>query len=355
MPAETMERIHGGDWAGYQTEYGREPLDFSANISPLGLPEGVRRAAEEALKKADRYPDPLCRELRAALAEYHGVPMEQIICGNGASDLIDRICRVLRPGNAAVLTPCFTEYAAALQAENCHVTEIPLPQAENFQPDEATLRAIPQNCELLFLCNPNNPTGLPVREQTLQKLLERCRETGMHLVTDECFLDFTEEPERHSLVPALKATPTLVVLRAFTKTWAMAGLRLGYALCGSELLARMLQNSGAPWPVSTVAQAAGLAALREQDYLRKVRELVTAERKRMIPRLEALGLRVIPGEANFLLFHSGNLELCAKLREKGILIRDCRNFSGLCAGWYRVAIRTAEDNSRLLRTLEEVL
>ncbi len=347
--------IHGGDWAGFKSEYGKLPLDFSASISPLGLPESVRKAAADALKMTDRYPDPLCRELRAALTAACGIPEEQIVCGNGASDLIYRICRVLHPRNAAVLTPGFAEYERALCAENSELDLIPLPEANGFRLTEETVQEIPQNCELLFLCNPNNPAGLLAERESVQMLLDRCRETGMCLVADECFLDFVERPEDHSLIPALRNTPDLVVLRAFTKTWAMAGLRLGYALCGNGLLARALRDDGPPWAVSGVAQAAGLAALREQAYVQTLREAISGERKRMLPALEAMGLRVIPGEANFLLFRSADPELADKLRRRGILIRDCRNFRGLCAGWYRVAVRAPEENDRLLSALREEL
>lgn len=350
-----MELIHGGDRAGYRMTYGREPLDFSVNVSPLGLPRGALRAAEEALKRTGQYPDPLCRELRDALAEYHGVSAERIVCGNGASELIDRICRTRRPKEAAVLTPGFAEYERALSAQNCRIAEIPLINGEDFRVSEETVRAIPESCELLFLCNPNNPTGLLAEEGAVRALLERCCETGMLLVADECFLDFTEKPERYSLIPALEHGRNLAVLRAFTKTWAMAGLRLGYVLCGNQKLAEALQDAGQPWPVSSVAQAAGAAALGERDYLPKLRNLITAERTRMIRGLETLGFRVIHGEANFLLFQTEHRDLFHRLAEKGILIRDCGNFPGLGSGWFRVAVRTPEENSRLLQTMGEVL
>ncbi len=154
-----MRSIHGGDWAGFEREYGTRPLDFSANVSPLGLPAGVRAAVIDALEGADRYPDPMCRKLRAALAEHHGVPASRIVCGNGASELIWRLCLALRPKKAAVFAPSFAEYALALRAADCEVTEIPLPAAD-FRMTEDCIRMIPHDCELVFLCNPNNPTGL---------------------------------------------------------------------------------------------------------------------------------------------------------------------------------------------------
>jgi len=350
-----MNLIHGGDWAGFEREYGTRPLDFSANISPVGLPDGVRAAAIMALADADRYPDPLCRALRAALSERHGVPMENIVCGNGAADLIWRLCHALKPKKAAIFVPTFAEYEAALRAENCEIVQIPLAEADGFRLTEKSAAQIPQGTELLFLCNPNNPTGRLAERDAVRRLLALCRERDMTLIADECFLDFCEEADIHSLIGALAETARLVILRAFTKTYAMAGLRLGCALCGSAALAEKLQACGQPWAVSDVAQAAGIAALQDKDYVNRLRALISAERKRMIPALEGLGLRVIPGEANFLLFRADDPALCQKLRERGILIRGCGNFAGLDVNWYRAAIRTEKENDRLLKALREVL
>lgn len=350
-----MKQIHGGDWAGFQTEYGFLPLDFSANLSPLGLPEGVSAAAAAAIGDAGRYPDPLCRALRKKLSAVHGVPMEQIVCGNGAADLIWRLAAALRPKQAAVPAPGFAEYERALAAAGCTVKRLHLRQEDDFALTEEFLAAITPELELLFLCNPNNPTGRLARSELLSAAAQACRECGTLLVVDECFLEFTPEPSRHTLIHLLGDMPGLVILRAFTKTYAMAGLRLGYALCGSAALAEKLRDGGQPWPVSTVAQAAGLATLDEKEYLERLRALVAAERPKLAEGLAALGLRVIPGEANFLLFYSGDPQLCEKLRPRGILLRDCSAFPGLCPGWYRAAVRTGEENDALLRAMREVL
>lgn len=350
-----MKRIHGGDWAGFESEYGKAPLDFSASISPLGLPEGVRQAAIRALESADRYPDPLCRGLRAALAEYHGIPAGNIVCGSGASDLIYRLSRVLKPKKAAVFAPGFLEYALALRESGAAVTEILLAEKDEFCLTQNEVRQIPRDCELLFLCNPNNPTGLLTDRGTLAALLKRCRERGTILAVDECFLDFCENAAEHSLIRGMSEYPNLVILRAFTKTYAMAGLRLGYALCADAVLAERLRSSGPPWAVSVVAQETGIAALCEADYVNQLRALITVERRRMQTALQDLGLRVIPGQANYLLFQSPDTALAEKLRQRGILIRDCSNFAGLTTGWYRTAIRTAEENNALMKAIGEVL
>lgn len=346
---------HGGDWTSYADEYGSLPLDFSASISPLGMPEAAVRAATDALNVADRYPDPFCRSLRAALSSCHCIPDDRIVCGNGAADLIDRIVRTVRPRCALLLSPSFSEYERALSEFGCSVRFWNLSEENGFHLTEQFLGALTEDIDLVFLCQPNNPTCVPVSPELSVSILKRCAEMRAHLVTDECFLDFTADPDRYSLRRFLPEHRNLTVLRAFTKTYAMAGLRLGYALCSDASFAARLQACGQPWAVSAPAQAAGIAALTDPDYLATLRTLIVKERARLLEGLAALGMKVIPGEANFLLFRSEKQDLAERLRCRGILLRDCSTFSGLGAGWYRCAVRTEDENKLFLRTMEEIL
>ncbi len=349
-----MELTHGGDWAGYQQEYGGMPLDFSANVSPLGLPEGVRQAVVAALAEAPRYPDPLCRALRERLGALHGVPPAQVLCGNGAADLIFRLALAARPRRALVTAPTFAEYEQALELVGCNTRRWVLTPAEGFAVTERILPAINRELDVLFLCEPNNPTGRTTHRGLLQQILERCRECGVLLAVDECFNDFLDEPAAHSLIGELAHCQNLVIFRAFTKHYAMAGLRLGYCLGNRELLEQMAR-CGQPWGVSSLAQAAGLAALEEKAYSKTLRALIREERPFLAEGLAALGCQVFPGEANYLLFAHADREVCQKLRSKGVLLRDCQNYPGLAPGWYRAAVRTREENQALLRALREVL
>ena len=349
-------RDHGGDWAGILPGQRTELLDFSANISPLGMPAGALDAAVKAICEADRYPDPQCRALRKKLSHVHGIAEEKIVCGNGAADLIWRICRCLQPAKAFVPVPTFTEYEAALDAVGCGITRFPLQADEEFCLNaEAFARSIPEGTGLVFLCNPNNPTGRLLALDDGRRILNACRECGAVLVVDECFLDFTQRPDAHTLAGELECAPNLIILKAFTKTYAMAGLRLGYALCGDAHLAERLSCEGQPWPVSHPAQAAGAAALDDAGYPVRLRSLIEAERDRMHKALAALKLCVIPGEANFLLLRCADISLGEKLREKGIVLRGCADFPGLGEGWFRTAVRTPAENDRLLAAMREVL
>lgn len=350
-----MELIHGGDWAGYKAEYGALPLDFSANISPLGLPDGVKKAIIGALDGADRYPDPLCRELRSGLARAHGLPEEYILCAPGAADLIFRLALAKKPRRGLVTAPTFAEYEQALVQAGCKVERFYLKDTDDFEVTEEILERIEPGLDILFLCEPNNPTGRTTEYGLLRKILEKCVQCGTLLAVDECFGEFLDKPGRHTMQSELAGCKNLIILKAFTKWYAMAGIRLGYALCGDIDLLDAMSRCGQPWGVSSLAQAAGAAALKENGYGRRLRELIAEQRPVLQSGLEALGCRVVPGEANYLLFYHNDENLAPKLRDKGVLLRDCSNYHGLRAGWYRAAVRTEGENQVFLQKIGEVL
>ena len=349
-----MELVHGGDWAGYRAEFGCDALDFSANVSPLGLPAGVAAAITNALPTADRYPDPLCRELRAALAGAEGVPADWILCGNGAADLIFRLALAVRPRRALLPAPTFAEYEAALQTVGCAVQRVFLREENEFAVTEEFVDAVTPETDIVFLCQPNNPTGQVTPPALVERLVRRCAECGAVLVVDECFLDFLPDRDAWTTKQLLRDAPQLIILKAFTKLYAMAGVRLGYALCGDATLLEKMRGAGQPWAVSSLAQAAGLAALQETAYAGAVRALIAEQRPRMAAGLRALGLRVMDGQANYLLFRA-TPDFGEKLRRRGAVVRSCANYPGLDAAWYRTAVRTAEENTRLLQIMGEIL
>lgn len=340
---------HGGDIY----DYNRPLLDFSANLNPLGMPEDVCRAAQAAVLDCVHYPDPQCRRLRQAIGEMDGVNPWQVLCGNGAADVIFRLVLACRPKRAMVLAPTFSEYELALIAAGCQTERWLLKRTQGFALTEDILEAIHPGLDMLFLCSPNNPTGLCVEDTLLRRILARCAVTGTRLVVDECFLPLTDGA---GLADALKENPHLFLLRAFTKSFAIPGLRLGYGLSWDAVLLESCWQCGQAWSVSSVAQAAGIAACGHAAWPEKAKALLRVERPRLRTGLEALGLEVWPGEANYLLFQAKNVtNLKALLTEKGILIRSCANYTGLGPDYYRTAVRVPEENDRLLMALGEVL
>ena len=351
-----MDRnAHGGDWAGRGlSRPSRADLDFSASVSPLGVPRGVLRAVRRAAGYADAYPDPQCRRLRAAIGAAHGLPAEQVLCGNGAIDLIYRAAFTVLPRRAVVTAPSFSGYEAALDAvEGVETDRFPLRPENGFLLDERFLPFLTDGTDLCFLCQPNNPTGRTIPRPLLVRILDRCRDIGCLLVLDECFLPFLDRPEDFTALNLLNTYRNLLILRSFTKLYGLAGLRLGYALSSDLSLLRDMERNGPPWSVSLVAQEAGLAALGEAEYVRRVRELTARERVRLAAGLTAAGLRETWGEANFLLFRSP-VPLEGPLEEKNIYLRNCGSFPGLDGSWYRAAVRTGRENGKLLSALGNI-
>ena len=334
------ENRHGGDI------YGGITLDFSANVSPLGTPRSVTDAIERALPGLYRYPDPYCRTLVQTISEYEGMPKNFVLCGNGASELIYAYCGAVRPKRAIELAPTFSEYSLALRRTGCEVVRFALKQEENFDLRKDFLPILArEKIDALFLCNPNNPTGRLIADDLLEEILRICREKNIALFVDECFLSLSDGGV--DLTPSLSDFPQLFILKAFTKSFGMAGLRLGYGLSADEALLRKMSAAVPPWNVSALAQAAGVAALGDAEFLERNRAVIRAERPRLEERLRELGFWVCPSQANYILFR-GEAGLADRLRERGAAIRDCANFEGLGPGWYRAAVRLREENDALL-------
>ena len=339
-----MIREHGGIMSA-----NGDILDFSVNLNPLGMPEAVRRAVTEAADKWENYPDPFCTELSEMISLSENVSANNIVCGNGADDLIYRTVHAFKPKNAVVTAPAFGEYTKALAEAGSAVREHILREHDDFLPDEGFLDTLTPGTDMAFICSPNNPTGQIVPSGLLEAAAKKCRENGILLVCDECFLSFAENSAERSISRYMNGN--IIILRSFTKLYCMAGLRLGYAVCGSADIAEKLRRSGQYWSVSAPAQAAGIAALNENTYAAKTVSLIKRERGFLSRQLSALGFGVFPSAVNYILF-KGEEGLDDRLLAEGIGIRSCESYSGLGRGFYRTAVRTHEENIKLIKALE---
>ncbi len=335
---------HGGNIFVNNVEY-----DFSANLNPLGMPVSVKKAVLDNWDLLERYPDPDCTELRKNISEYETIPVENIVCGNGAADLIYRLVQALRPQKAVIPVPTFSEYKKALTEYGCTVNEY-LMNSDYLALNDDLLDKLTENVDMAFICHPNNPTGICISAKLLGKLAELCLKNKIYLVCDESFLGFVE----NGLSIKSFLNEYVIVLKAFTKMYAMPGLRLGYALFGSSELAAKVHKTGQFWSVSAPAQTAGTAALKESGYQEKTRELISRERKYLKEQLSEMHLLYYPSQANFILFRAEKGLETALLKEK-ILIRCCGNYTGLDQSYYRIAIRTHEENEILVSALRRCI
>ena len=339
---------HGGD-----VYDGKVVLDFSENTNPFGTPESVKEAIRRSAELARRYPDPYCRKLTKKLAESENVDPEAILFGAGAAELIYSFAEAAKPKMAVIPAPTFSEYALALERFGTEIVRFTLDESEDFALPSAFADFIrSQHPDAVFVCDPNNPTGRAAEPGVMESILNACRETGARLFLDECFLDFTLGAR--SMKDRISDHKELVILRAFTKSFGMAGVRLGYVLSSDRELIYAMSRTVQPWNVSVTAQEAGEAALSERDFILKAAEYVRGERGRLSAELEKLGLSVYPSDANYLLF-KGPIGLDSELIKRGIKIRSCANYEGLSRGFYRTAVKLKEENDTLIEAIKEIM
>ena len=351
-------RAHGGSTQslGIACEGGASDLiDFSVNVNPAGPSPRAVAAACKALSRIDAYPDRESIALVRALARVQGIPEDTIVCGAGASDIIWRLAAAVRPKRIVVCAPTFSEYAEAASYYGACVQEFPLSEADDFDVPASFARAIEGPGDVAYLCNPNNPTGRLVDPRVIDAAACRCEQVGALLVVDECFLGFAPDARERSVAARAACSRHVAVLSAFTKLYGMAGLRLGYLISGNAQLIEGIRRAGQAWPVSSVAEAAGIAALEDVEYVSRTRDVLAGERAWLSRELSSLGLSVVPSDANFLLVRMSAKDIPERLYKQGVLVRTCDSFSVLSRFWCRVAVRTRKENARLAMAFSRAL
>lgn len=325
-----------------------EMLDFSQNINPLGAPHRALEAARRALdEEAGRYPDLDYTELRVALAEYLGVSHENVVPTNGGAEALFLAAAAAGDGSALVLEPTFSEYAAAASASGRTVVRKVARRREGgFRYERSSLDNL-EGISLVFLCNPNNPTGDALRRTEVMEVAARVKEAGAVLIVDEAFADFVPGISVADMVDG-----NLWVARSFTKFFAIPGLRLGCLVCDDAERVRSLQPS---WPVNAVAAAAGIAAARDRGFAETSVAEVARMREELFGMLNDIaGLQPLSGVANFLLVR-GPEGLAMRLARRGVLVRGCGPFEGLGPEYFRIAVRGEAENGRLISAIREEL
>ena len=329
-----MKRFeHGGNVCGKNIR-----LDFSVNTNPLGLNEKIKEAAQAATDKYGMYPDAEYADLKSAIASYEGVSASNVAVSNGASEMIFAAVRAVMPKKALLIAPTFSEYERALLSAGCEIDYYALKEENDFEIGADILNVL-DNYDMTFICNPNNPTGRLCNGDIMDKMAQ----SKCVCIADECFLDFTDGTSVKGKMP---------VIRAFTKTHAMAGLRLGYMIADEDFTEKINANFPA-WNVSAPAAAAGIAATEQHEYVAKAKQLIKTEREYLRTELTRLGFKVFPSDANFLLI-KGKERIAEKLLSRGIFIRECDNFRGLDTHYYRIAVKTHEENEMLINELTTI-
>jgi len=392
-PSKLSNGVHGGNIYEIKRRYKKDVIDFSANINPLGLTKTVKEELAKCYRLILHYPDPDARNLTKQIAEYWEIDEQNILTGNGSTELIYLIAHAFKPEKTLIPVPTFSEYERAVallqNTENrIQKTEPPthpspsrgegkgggegqcpnnikyfiLNKDNNFDINLAefitTMRE--ERSDMAFLCNPNNPTGRLLKKNGVLKIMETAKELKCCLVIDEAFMDFLPDEKSHTFIWKAVKDKRIIVLRSFTKFFALPGLRIGYLVAHKDLIKRLKQIQP-PWSVNSIAQYLARILLNDRDYIEKTRRLINEEREFLFNELAAIKeLKPYPSVANFFLVKiiDSRLDssiLTGRLIQKGILIRNCSNFRGLDSRYFRMAVRFRRENIKLIKALREEL
>lgn len=354
---------HGGNIWEIVEKYGLDInalTDFSASINPLGIPVKARVAIKKNLNLINHYPSPDCRVLSREIAGYVGVKEENILAGNGSTELIYNIASAFLPGNVIIPVPTFSEYENSVKIHGANITFIAGKEENNFKIEvERLAKALPRGGGMVFVCNPNNPTGGIISADELKFLAKKCRQNNVILVIDEAFIDFTEDESRYSMVHNLNGS--VIIIRSFTKFFAIPGLRLGYIVSNKKIIERIKKYKPS-WSVNTLAQAAGVEMLKSSGYIRETKEFIRQEGRRLTGCFMKMSdkIKVYPSAANFIFakflkkYDSRDIYESIITRHN-LIIRNCGNFKGLSSQYFRAAIKKRGENNRLIEAISELL
>ena len=357
--------FHGGNVWEISEKYDipiDQLIDFSISTNPLGAPETALQAIRRHLSLIKHYPDPDHEWLLEALAKSVDVNANNVVVSNGSTELIYLFSEVfLGEGYEAVIpVPSFSEYKAAIERVGGNIVFLKCDPAKNFQLNvEEIERTISEKTRIIFLCNPNSPTGCLYEKGDVLQVVRLAAEKDVLVFFDEDYIDFVDDDKRYSMAEYVNDYNNLFVLRSLTKFYGLAGVRVGFGI-GAPDMADVLRKVKMPWSVNSLAMVATEAAVRDVDFIKSSRRLVSESRKEMVEMFKDIPwLKLYPSETNFLLIEivKGKLtsaQLREELARKGFLIRDCQDFDGLNNKFFRVTVRRPEENRKLVEQIKSL-
>ena len=359
------DHFHGSDLEKIEEIYHIKKEDitsFSANVNPLGISPLLRETLAKHVDAITNYPDRDYTQLRKSICAYTGANFENIIVGNGSTELISLFIQTTHPKKALILGPTYSEYEREISLEGGHTLYYPLKEENNFQMNvEDFCSQLNDSLDLLVLCNPNNPTSTAVARKDMRKILDCALQHGISVMVDETYEEFTPEGSKISSIPLTNNYNNLIVLRGISKFFAAPGLRLGYAVTGNPDLLKYINTKKNPWTINSLAEIAGCIMFSDKDYIDKTKALITGERQRMYETLSSWKtVKVYPSCTNFLLVRILREDVTSDMVfdhciRKGLMIRDCATFPFLDSSYIRFCVMSPEKNDELLEAFREVL
>lgn len=362
---EQKEHFHGSDLEKIERVFGikkEDIISFSANVNPLGISFRLREELSAHIDAITTYPDREYTALRRAIGDYVQADYQSIIVGNGSTELISLVIKLIHPKKALIIGPTYSEYEHEISLGGGRSHFFPLREEDNFHlKEEALSQALTPDTDLLVLCNPNNPTSSQISRKNMRNILDCCKEKGIFVMVDETYVEFSENTREITSIPLTEYYNNIIILRGISKFFAAPGLRLGYAICGNRELLRNMEQFKNPWTINSLAAIAGEIMFQDTDYIQQTIELISGERKRICQKLEACpSIKFYEPHANFVLLRilreditSG--DLFEHTIRKGLMIRDCSSFPFLDNKYIRFCFMKPKDNDLLIKTMLEVL
>jgi threonine-phosphate decarboxylase len=352
----------------------RKVIDFSCPANPLGVSKKVKAEIRKHLKYLHRQPDPEAKRLRKRLAQYHGIDSEMILCGNGSTELVHLIVRVLKPRRVFMPALTISEFQRTCEKNaGCQVSRFRLSRKNYFDVDASEIMEALDDCrseeqenlnapqltpdvqqpiDMVFLCNPNNVTGRVLKREDVKKIADFTKGLPCYLIVDEAFIDFCPD---ESVIGDVLENPFLIVLRSMSFFYALAGLRIGYGVFSPEVVEKF-RSCKEPWSPNSLAQRAAVTALNDKAYKKETFMLLQQEKKIFEKSFKRLGIEFIPSNANFYLIRIKNaLEIARELRREGILVMECMNSDGQECSYLRIAVKSHRENVLLTKHLTAIL
>lgn len=356
-----INRLHGGNVWQYLESSRHAIADFSVNINPLGISDKIKNSISRSINEITYYPDPESKYLKKSLAGYHGLSLCNFLAGNGSNELIHLIPRALKAKTVLIPIPTFSEYEYAARANDANCLFVKSAEKDNFKIDISELIRLVPKADIVFLCNPNNPSGFTLPRKDILSLLKACKRSNAMLVVDEAFVDFAVSKDDIAMDRESAGSKNLLVLRSLTKFFVLPGLRTGYAVGHKDTIER-LSRYIYPWNVNTLAQIVSAKVIEDKRYIHHTKRLIRKEKKYLYDSLYRMReIKVYPSDANFFLCSLNDskiknaADLTKKLMKQKILIRNCDNFRGLDERFFRIAVKNREDNMKLIAALKGVL
>ncbi|MCR5687861.1 MAG: aminotransferase class I/II-fold pyridoxal phosphate-dependent enzyme [Lachnospiraceae bacterium] len=359
------DSFHGSDLEKIERLYGirkEDIISFSANVNPLGISGKLRRELPYHLDVITSYPDRDYTDLRGVIAGYCGTVPENILVGNGSTELITLFIRTVGPKKALLIGPTYSEYERELSLSGASSAYFPLKEKDDFKLDaDALIDSLDRSVDMLIMCNPNNPTSTAATRDDIRRILDACRSYGIYVMVDETYVEFAEKYDEISCVALTADYDNICLLRGVSKFFAAPGLRLGYAICGNQGLLSDISSIKDPWTVTSIAETAGRIMFSDTEYIAATKELIFSERRRVTEALRAIpGLKVYEPAANFVLcrIEKENADadiLFDRAIRSNMMIRNCSTFTYLDNSYFRICFMNPADNDRLLALIREVI